>query len=746
MKRHETAFRRQRGEQGQVLILAVVALILVIMAILLLFDVQTIIRGKVKAQNGVDAAALTGAEWQKHSLNLIGELNLVRATGTLISDPFFAKGILNDPNSNAGEFFADLPKPPTQEEFTLFPEKEEFYNEDGSVNLEKLIKEVVRVEKEKRYLDALNRLVSQLQTRISFVGPLIGFGAAQQAAKNNGITYDDDASDFFVTYMNLVGDSGVYERISPIFINDYAWRTPYSYMLGSILDYSIRHNDFTDENETQSYGIAAGTNIEFAGMPHLTTNPPTDFSNYLGEKSFYEMIHARDWCGLYRLLRLDFDGNWWGDFEVDFEQTFSGQSEILPLHVAFSESVNPYEGASEAEAFGRYLRNGQKVFTDTFNREEPYQYTVNDDVVKREESEGRKRTFYTLTNISITLDQPLETYNDQDADRRYDLLPRLSWAVFDEKWTAYDDEKEEWEEYLRGRFKPGLDYRSGALAFFEARQNTVTISGSMGRGRWQDTWNQGRNSDLDKQFAFVTQREGKGESNYYAPDIGQVFATSETDGEALRVSGALGRLNGNRSIERIETNAEAKPLGRIRTAKGTYLRPFEAGRMILPVFTETALIPISLEPVEGFSMLDIGWLYYLTEFIPILSGSSSIQEAWEEAVKLYPKHRRYYAYYVAALYMLDNPAYRQAGLDWLNSPAVWDKDENGQRYVLYNKLEHECFGLGKPPSGGGISIGGGGGGGQSSHHDDDKDDNGGGGGGSGGSGRTRKNTGPSRLH
>ena len=90
MKRHETAFRRQRGEQGQVLILAVVALILVIMAILLLFDVQTIIRGKVKAQNGVDAAALTGAEWQKHSLNLIGELNLVRATGTpeeAASDP-----------------------------------------------------------------------------------------------------------------------------------------------------------------------------------------------------------------------------------------------------------------------------------------------------------------------------------------------------------------------------------------------------------------------------------------------------------------------------------------------------------------------------------------------------------------------------------------------------------------------------------------------------------------------------------
>jgi len=700
MKRHETAFRRQRGEQGQVLILAVVALILVIMAILLLFDVQTIIRGKVKAQNGVDAAALTGAEWQKHSLNLIGELNLIRATGTLISDPFLAKGILDDPNSNAAEFFADIPQPPTQEEFTLFPEKEEFYNEDGSINTEKLIREVVRVEKEKRYLDALNKLVSQLQTRIAFVGPLIGFGAAQQAAKNNGITYDDDASEFFITYMNLVGDSDVYERISPVFINDYAWRTPYTYMLGSILDYSIQHNDLTDETKAQSYGIAAGTAIEFAGMPQLVTNPPTDFSNYLGDKSFYEMIHARDWCGLYQLLRLDFDRNWWGDFEVDFEKDFSGQSEILPLHIAFSESTNPYEGALDEKALGRYIRNGQTTFTDTFNREEPYQYTVNDDVVKREEAEEGKRTYYTYTNISITIDRPLETYNDQDADRRYDLLPRLSWAVFDEKWTTYGGEKDDWEGYLRGRFKPGLDYRSGALAFFEARQKSVTISGSMGRGRWKDGIQEG-NSDYDKQFAFVTPKEGSGESSRYSPDIGQVFASSQTNGEAQRVAGALNRLNNNRALENIETNAEAKPIGRIRTTDGTYLRPFEAGRMVLPVFTETALIPIALEPVDGFSMLDVGWLYYLTEFVPLLAGSSSIQDAWEQAAQRYPKHLRYFSYYVAALAMLDNPAFRQAGLNWLDSPAVWTKDEKGQRKVLYTRLEHDCFGQGQSSGGGG---------------------------------------------
>ena len=79
MKR-ATISRRRSGESGQVLILAVVAMILIVIAALLLFDVQTVIRGKVKAQNAVDSAALTAAEWQKHSLNVIGELNMYRAT------------------------------------------------------------------------------------------------------------------------------------------------------------------------------------------------------------------------------------------------------------------------------------------------------------------------------------------------------------------------------------------------------------------------------------------------------------------------------------------------------------------------------------------------------------------------------------------------------------------------------------------------------------------------------------------
>ena len=707
------------GERGQVLILAVVALVLVIIAVLLLFDVQTVIRGKVKSQNAVDAAAMTAAEWQKHSLNLIGELNLVRAAGTLISDPFLARGILDDPRSNAAEFFASLRQPIDPKEFTLFPEKKDFYNEDGTANVEKIVAELNRVGMQKAYLAAMDDLVSQLQTRISFVGPLIAFGAAQQAAKNNGVTYDRDAGEFYQYYLGLIGnsfnpdDASIYERITRTSVHGYPWRVPYYEMVRSIADLEEKTNGVTGETETVAYGISVGTKIKLARMPTLVGNPPTDLSNYLGQQSFYEMIHARNWCGLAHILRLDFSGNWWGDFDCDFEYDSTEQSEILPLHISFADrDTSPYDDAFEPDEGGKRklalknfdLADGD-LFTETFNRTNPFY----DPEIKRTPTETRRdnRHIDILNSYTISIPQEIRDsliedpesflqtyYNEEDEDRRYDLLPELSWATFDSKWTAYDSEQKDWEEYLRGRFKEGLDYQSGAQAFFELQQDTVTITGTMGRN--------------------IGNSDGK---SRHAPDIGQVFASSDTNGEARRVSGALRGMN---SINRIVANAEAKPLGRIKCADGSYLRPFEAGRMILPVFTDTALIPIALEPVEGMSStLDIAWIYYLTEFVPLLSGSPSIEESWERAVSMYPHHLHYFWYYVQALHMINDPAYRQEGLDWLDKPAVWGKDEEGNSYVLYNMYQHECLGLGKPrmpgnggvgnrPGGSGINRGGGG--------------------------------------
>lgn len=702
----------ERGQHGQVLILAVVALVLVIIAVLLLFDVQTVIRGKVKSQNAVDAAALTAAEWQKHSLNLIGELNLVRATGTLISDPFLARGILDDPRSNAKDFFADLPDPIQLDEFTLFPDKDSFYfyKEDGTLDKEKMAEELKKaldyVGKQKAYLASMDDLVSQLQARISFVGPLIAFGAAQQAAKNNGVTYDKGAGEGFAEYLKRVGaindpegGASFYEHM-PVSAHGYPWYEPYKHMLVNIADFQEKQTGGTaNRTETVACGIAVETKVKFARMPSLVGNPPTDISDCLGKKEFYDWIHERNWCALYRILRQDFNGNWWGNFDCELDYDFSEQSEILPLNIAFAgRSTDPYDKAFGASpdsgneiVLARFDIKSGELFTETFNRDNPF-YDLE---IRRSTNEtwNEERNHVDITNNYVysiprdRIDEDPESflltyYNDEDADRLYDLLPELSWATFNSKWSAFDSNfRDEWNRYLRGQFKEGLDYQSGALSLFRHQQDTVTITGTMGRDI-------GNSKETD------------------APDIGQVFATSDTNGEAWRVSGTLHGMN---NINRIEADAEAMPLGRIECADGRHLRPFEAGRMILPVFTDTALIPIELESVDGFwlgpgSKRDTAWIYYLTEFVPLLSGSPSIEDAMQEAMDLYPNHVHYYGKYVGALHMLNDPEFRQQGIDWLETPV---EAPDGNQYSRY---EYECLGLGKPqPRTGGGGRGGGGG-------------------------------------
>ncbi len=684
-KKLTAAWHRKRGEHGQVLILAVVAIILVILAILLLFDVQTVIRGKVKAQNGVDAAALTAAEWQKHSLNLIGELNLVRATGTLISEPFFAEGILKDPNINF-EFGDDINPnfpPVEQDAFLLFPEESEFIDENGELDRIKLHNELARVELEKRFLEILDRLVSQLQTRIAFTGPLIAFGAAQQAAKNNGITYDPDAGQFFAFYLEIVEHNMLYDTIDPLFFG-YDWRNSYVPMLKWAFDISYGNSgesfDPFEGDGTSLYGIAVGTKFKFTGMPELTGDPPTDLSYYFAQKQTYEMIHARNWCWLDDLLQLDFYGNWWTGFQCEpNNDDFPRQSEILPLGITFSGKENStgiYNEAETSGALARYASKGNKLISETFNQEIPYEYTVEGNETESEKKEGNKTIYETLSEISIArsswdISRGVfeERYNDKDADRRYEILPHLTWALFDNSWTPYGSTKTEWAEYLRGDFKPGLDYQSGARAFFETKQNTVTISGTMGRpGRTGGT------------------------------NFGQVFSNTAAGADARAASGTTYRLN---NIGKIEANAIAKPIGRIRTENGKHIRPFEAGGMVLPVFTKTALIPISLEPVEGFSMLDVAWLYYLTEFVPLLADSSTLEDAWARAMERYPRHLHFFSYYYQALRMINDQDFRQSGLDWLDATAVWGKDNEGNPYPVYTNREHYCDGLGveRPPAG-----------------------------------------------
>ncbi len=724
MKQHGTGSRRKRGEHGQVLILAIVALILVILAILLLFDVQTVIRGKIKGQNAADAAALTGAEWQRHSLNLIGELNLVRAAGTLISDPFFESAVL-DPKTyeGASEFFfpsgnKDRAIRNQTDDYLSFPDLRDLVkrDENGEITgvdatfLPRLAQAIDRVERERFYLDTLDRIVSQLQTRISFVGPLIGFGAAQQAAKKNGISSDPYSNEFFVRYANLVrgNESDIYSRYVPQKINDYFWRGPYYNMLASVND--------------SGYGIAAGTRFQFTAMPTLAADPPSDLTSLLGNKSFYEAILGRNWCVLDQFLEWNFNGSWWSSFQCDYESSFASQSEILPLHVTFSyfspeDSTlrEPYNKPTDvfynaADSMEQYIRDRKgellsRRFRDNVNfYNHGYRHTYE---VLSSSSEEKEKTKVTVANspfspfpdqqpaddepltgldkintwdfsdftpedFKLFIETVLSSYNDGDSDRLYTPIPILSWAIFDHKWNPIREEtKELWErEYLNGEFKEGMDYHSGAFSFFETQQETVTISGSMGRpmSSYQATENEGQNN-------------GNGQ------DIGMVFSNTGAGAEAIGVSHGLSNLRNN--VDRIRTTASARPIGSIKSDKGT-VRPFDAGRMVLPVFTKTVLMPISLDQPEGISMLDLDWYFYLTEFVPLLSGCPSLEEARNRAMSQYRNHWHYFQKYYNALGLISDPGFRQRGIDWLNTVVVWEKDERGNRYPVKTNRDVHC--------------------------------------------------------
>ena len=251
-------------EKGQTLLLAVLAIIVLLMAALFLFDLQTIIRVKIKSQTAADAAALAGARMQMESINLIGEINLIKACTVLITD--FA--VDSSPES----------------------------------------------------LMAASDNLTEMQARITFVGPLLGVGAAQQAAKNNGMldpgeVYDSsEYSEFSLsTYINNVEDDEIYgSEDYEQEIQGYEWRLPYVEMLQAI----------------NNQGLAAGPNVD---LPNI---------NALFSLDLIEAINSDFWCHdeLRWLLKQGddyFAGRWWQGL-VD-SVSFAEESELLTLYVQYTD-------------------------------------------------------------------------------------------------------------------------------------------------------------------------------------------------------------------------------------------------------------------------------------------------------------------------------------------------------------------------------------------------------------------------
>ncbi len=259
-----------KDESGQTLALVLVLVCILVVAALILFDLQSVIRAKIKVDLASQAGALAAANWQKETLNLIGELNLVKASKALLDDipPVTAPDKL----------------PQTQAE------------------LEKYIDEV----------SASVKLVSELQTRAAFIGPLIGFGAAEQAVKNNGIngggTKMREEIDIYLRKLQVNADSRYYEPV-----NGYNWKIPYMAVLRTIQDSST---------------LAVCPSGTFAGISNV--DPA-----WLGDGDLYRAIANENWCHplLMRLLKTHNDDFWNGDwFRVDlFAARFPGESEIYTV-------------------------------------------------------------------------------------------------------------------------------------------------------------------------------------------------------------------------------------------------------------------------------------------------------------------------------------------------------------------------------------------------------------------------------
>ena len=227
--------RKRRRAGGQVLLLAVLAMIILVIAIMVLFDVQRIIRGKIRVMSGIDAAALTGAEWQKHTLNIIGELNLIKACTVLISDSIY--GIGGNPENYMK---VNIPENATEAEI--------------AAAIEKAREELAKLKK-------AADMLTEMQVRVSFVGPLIGFGAAQQAAKNNGLPHNRNCNEYLIDFYHLIMDDDIYgnPELVPQKYYNYAWRYPYAAMVQALVG-SLDPNNAT--------GIAVGTS---AGL-HIIDN------------------------------------------------------------------------------------------------------------------------------------------------------------------------------------------------------------------------------------------------------------------------------------------------------------------------------------------------------------------------------------------------------------------------------------------------------------------------------------------
>ena len=380
--------------RGQVLIIGIMTMLVLIIAIIFLYDLHSIIRVKVKAQNAADAAALTAANWQRHSLNLIGELNLVKACTVLVSD--------------------------------IVP-----FGDDSPAGL-----------------TTSSEILTEMQARISFVGPMIGFGAAQQAAKNNGMNpvshFTNVVNEHIANLMNddFYGESvGINQRIPDYLENHdidldndkgYPWRTPYTQMVEAV--------------NIEQGGIAAAPNVDFASLPNVDPS-------WLLEVGLWRAVAAEYWCypTLRSLLKTgDFSGKWWQASIVQNSARFPEECEYSPIYIEYS-------GVGDTPVF-----DSAKGSLDTM-----------------------------AADRDLTVSDKFDKIDPLDTDNINTPLPYVKWCIYESRW-ANDLPSSEWTgsgdvSYLRSPLMPEYIY-GGALAKMRCYAEPTAMSSNYKAGKLSGNW------------------------------------------------------------------------------------------------------------------------------------------------------------------------------------------------------------------------------------------------------------------
>ncbi len=860
--------RQFSSEKGQTLILTVIILVILLFAAIFLFDYQSIIRGKIKSQTTADAAAITGANWQMHTLNLIGELNLVKACDVLITDfsthkdnidNYDAKSFLEIEtaevkvtNKNANwEVLGELNKTvfldhskrwknipglifDSKKEFTqfshgaagdglleftvetegivymLYPRKSDGEIPDPIIYLDKngkkvdlvlgLIRngwmEIGRMLDEQNvlkdskgkatgnayqwiimsrwcrqgdvfYIDLSNSIspilikssleenpkndidyleeavlvVTEMQQRIAFIGPLIGYGATQQAAKNNGIANKNQG------YQDLM-EAHIYALE-----NDF---------------YTTEDAEYAEMKETY---IAMLKNFRELGQavftyPDNIQNPQFESSPYIGyltSKSIYDAINADDWCPLRFLLKemhgVPADNQWWGSPTIiESSIQFPDESEYLSVDIKFSYDGGTYNMVDELGLFDdpnkglfyqddRTHNTNNKWNVNHTNSKDPYIGTQSDYYVGNTERIGdygkllnpnheydwnsidRNRNDYPYdydydifdennvyneyylsvyysdaNNKPVYIKDPtlnkydqygfpapkLNPYYDSNPDLAPDLkyapLPRIIWVKYDNStWYSYGDVKtENWNEYFLG---------NGEIKSEMASRGTGTQI----------------QVDIEEFPLFFTKNIGKkddheiGDEIFFKDQKIEDYANT-TYGEKLETA----EKHLKNSDIHINSSALAKPVGWLDTVDDG-LQQAHLSQMVLPVFKTSTIIPVYLEN-QWDGTFDVGWYLFQKEYLPLLGTVSNISDMTGViASSDYKGHWKYFAEYHAALVKLNDPNWRQEGWNnhasptgWLDTPSSYDENGNPVRYNEDSCKPSGSIGGTIPPGGPGL--------------------------------------------